>query len=79
MLTVQKCFLKFTWNFHEELVYALFAPSLQVFIGINKISPRAFISPGCTVPAVSVFPHRKDAPVPSSAPWPFGELSLVCP
>ena len=41
-------------------------------------SPQAFSSPGWTVDALSAFPHRRDALVPSSL-WPFAGLSPVCP
>ena len=41
--------------------------------------PWTFSSPGWAVPALSAFPHRTDAPVPSSSLWPFDGLSLVCP
>ena len=42
-------------------------------------SPWVFSSPGWTIPALSPFPHRRDAPVPSPFLWPFSGLSAVCP
>jgi len=55
----------------------LFAPSHQVFIHVDEI-PTAFSPPGWTVPALSAFPHRGHAPVPSPLLWPCAGLSPVC-
>ena len=41
--------------------------------------PQTLPSPCWTVPSLSAFPHRTDASVPSSSPWPFIGLSPVCP
>lgn len=42
-------------------------------------SPSAFSSPGWKASVLSVFPHKRDAPVPSWSLWPFARLSPVCP
>lgn len=41
-------------------------------------SSWSFSSPGWAVPTPSVFPHRRDTPVPSSFLWPLTQLSPVC-
>ena len=88
-LTVQKHFLMLratvfqfvaiasgpvTGHHWKDPGYVVFAPSLQVFIYINKISPWAFSLSGWTDS-----PHGRDAPVPSLYLWPFAGLSPVCP
>lgn len=40
--------------------------------------PWIFSSPGYTVPVLPGFPHRRNAPLPSSSLWPFIGLSKVC-
>lgn len=56
----------------------LSAQSLQTFIHW-WYPPRAFASPGWTVPILPAFPHRRDVPAPQSSFWPFFEFTLLCP
>ena len=70
----------FTKHHWKEPGSALFASSLQVLLYIDEMPPWAFSSPGWTVPAVSAFCHRRDAPtqliIPVVLRWTLSSMSM---
>ena len=71
------------WSCHwAPLKRAWFCPlcTLPWSIDTHRLHiPWAFSSPSWAVPALSAFPYRGGAPVPSSSLWHFVGLFPVCP
>ena len=74
--TVTKCFLLFRWHLlHFSLLPLVpslgttetLAPSLQVFLHIDEIPLSLFLLQAEHSQCSQPFPHRRDAPVPSTS------------
>lgn len=71
LLSCQWALLKIAW------LYLLSSLPLDICMHWWHF-PWIFSSPGYTVPVLPGFPHRRNAPLPSSSLWPFIGLSKVC-